>query len=319
MKALWVDLLQCPRCQADLTATAAQIVDDQILAGALDCHACGIHIPIINGGADLLLDPPAQVRNEVKGQIAQRAGDLPPDVARRRAKKYRTLNFNEFREANLEGALAQVALRPGMTTLDLGAGDGWILSAMAGYGPDYLGIDVLFPDDMDTLELGSFIKADMNKPPLKDGTCDLVITSAALHHSYDLPLAMGHIARILKPGGIFLAVSEPAKGILRNNDRFSHEAHPCLNENVYWVWEYLRLARQVGLNPRTFLPGYVSRRLDKRATRGLRFGGLGAIVAYFWQIGWIRRLLERYGYMPASLLFGMPLVMVARKGNGSVE
>ena len=320
MKALWVDLLRCPRCQGDLALTATQVADDRVRSGALDCLSCDAHLPIITGIADFLLDPPLQVRNEVKGQIAQRAGDLPPDVARRRAKKYRTLDFNEFRHANLEGALVHAPLRSGMITLDLGAGDGWVLSGLADYGLRYLGIDVLYSDGLDTLlDLGSFIKADLNDPPFKDGTCDLVISSAALHHAYDLPLAMHHIARLLKPDGVFLAISEPTKGLLKDDSRYACDAHPCLNEHVYWVWEYLRLARQVGLHPRTYLPGYVSRRLDKKTTRGLRFGRLGAIVAYFWQIGWIRRFLERYGYMPASLLFGMPMVMVARKGNGSVE
>jgi SAM-dependent methyltransferase len=268
----------------------------------------------MDGVADLLLDPPIQVRNEIQGQIAQRAGDLPPDVARRRAEKYRVLDFEEFRKANLESALAHVQLTPGMKILDLGAGDGWMLPIMAGYGLHYLGIDVLYPNDLAALfPLGSFLKSDLNNPPLKDSSFDLVIASAALHHAYDLSLSISHIARLLKPGGFFLAISEPTKGLLKDNSRYACDAHPCLNEHTYWVWEYLRLARRAGLRPRTCLPGYVSRRLDEKNTQGLRFGRFGAIVAFVWQIGWIRALLKRYGYLPASLLFGVPMVMFARK------
>jgi SAM-dependent methyltransferase/uncharacterized protein YbaR (Trm112 family) len=314
MKALWADLLRCPRCRGRLALTSADVADDKVWAGVLDCVSCDVQTPIVNGVVDLLLEPPLRVRDEIQGQIAQRAGDLPPDVARRRAEKYRALDFEEFRQANLESALAHIRLRPGMTALDLGAGDGWLLPILAGYGLHYLGIDVLYPDDLAALlPLGSFLKADLNDPPLQEDSFDLVITSAALHHAYDLPSAMRHIARLLKPGGLFLAISEPTKGLLKDNARYGCDAHPCLNEHVYWIWEYLRLARQVGLRPRTYLPGYVSRRLDAGATRGLRFGRLGAVVASFWQIRWIRKLLERYGYLPASLLFGMPMVMVAQR------
>jgi SAM-dependent methyltransferase/uncharacterized protein YbaR (Trm112 family) len=320
MNTVWVDLLRCPRCQGDLTLTAIHVCEDHVLAGGLDCFACNVHIPIIDGVADLLLDPPIQVNNEVKGQIAQRGGDLPLDVARRRAEKYRVLDFDEFRQANLDGALEHVQLRPGMKALDLGAGDGWLGSALEAFGLHYLGIDVLFPDHLDALvPPSSFIKADLNTPPLKDGSCDLVITSAALHHAYDLALAMHHIARLLKPGGVFLAMSEPTKGLLKDNSRYHCDAHPCLNEHVYWVCEYLRLARRVELRPRTYLPGYVRRRLDAKATHGLRYGRLGAGVAFFWQIGWFRRLLERHSYLPASLLLGMPLTMIAWKNNRNGE
>jgi 2-polyprenyl-3-methyl-5-hydroxy-6-metoxy-1,4-benzoquinol methylase len=270
-------------------------------------------MPIHNGAVDLLIDPPVAIQNEIRGQVAQRAGDLPPDVAQRRAEKYRALDLEEFRRANMEGALAHVHLRPGMTVLDMGAGDGWLAPVLAGRGMHYLGIDVLYPDDLVALSsAGSFLKADLNAPPLKDNSFDLIVTSAALHHAYDLRSAIVHIGRMLKPGGVFLAISEPTKGLLKNNSLYACDAHPCLNENVYWVWEYIHIARRAGLRPHTYLPGYVCRRLDARDTRGLRFGGLGAIVARLWQVDWVRALLNRHGYLPASLLFGMPMVMIAK-------
>jgi ubiquinone/menaquinone biosynthesis C-methylase UbiE len=294
--------------------TATNTDDDNVLTGTLDCTSCKAHISITNGIVDLLLDPPLEVQNEIKGQIAQRAGDLPNEVACHQAEKYRVLDFKEFRQANLESVLTHIQLRPGMTILDLGAGDGWLLPILADYGLHYLGLDVLYHDDMTAvLPLGSFLKADLNDPPLKDSSLDLVITSASLHHAYDLSSAMRHIARLLKTGGLFLAISEPTKGLLRDNSHYGCDAHPCINEHVYWVWEYLRLARQVGLYPRTYLPGYVRQWLDARTTNGLLFGRVGSIVAFFWQFGWIRTLLDRYGYLPASLLFGIPMVMVAQK------
>ncbi|HXB66132.1 MAG TPA: class I SAM-dependent methyltransferase [Solirubrobacteraceae bacterium] len=54
------------------------------------------------------------------------------------------------------------------------------------------------------------VRADAEQLPFEDGSFDLVLGHAVLHHIPDLPTAFGEMARVLAPGGTLLFAGEPS-------------------------------------------------------------------------------------------------------------
>ena len=55
------------------------------------------------------------------------------------------------------------------------------------------------------------VSADAERLPFEDGSFDLVLGHAVLHHIPDLPTAFGEFARVLAPGGTLLFAGEPSR------------------------------------------------------------------------------------------------------------
>jgi ubiquinone/menaquinone biosynthesis C-methylase UbiE len=55
------------------------------------------------------------------------------------------------------------------------------------------------------------VPADAERLPFEDGSFDLVLGHAVLHHLPDLPTAFAELARVLAPGGTLLFAGEPSR------------------------------------------------------------------------------------------------------------
>jgi ubiquinone/menaquinone biosynthesis C-methylase UbiE len=66
--------------------------------------------------------------------------------------------------------------------------------------------------------------ADAERLPYDDGTFDLVVGHAVLHHIPDVELALREVLRVLKPGGRFVFAGEPTTYGDRVARRLSHAA-----------------------------------------------------------------------------------------------
>ncbi|MGH2854997.1 MAG: class I SAM-dependent methyltransferase, partial [Solirubrobacteraceae bacterium] len=55
------------------------------------------------------------------------------------------------------------------------------------------------------------VSADAERLPFADGSFELVLGHAVLHHIPDLPTAFGELARVLAPGGTLLFAGEPSR------------------------------------------------------------------------------------------------------------
>jgi ubiquinone/menaquinone biosynthesis C-methylase UbiE len=96
----------------------------------------------------------------------------------------------------------------GRKVLDIGCGNGYVLSRYASKGADVTGIDLT----LKAIELskkrfklfklkGSFRTADAEKLPFADSTFDLVTSMGVLHHTPDTEKAINEAHRVTKPGG----------------------------------------------------------------------------------------------------------------------
>ncbi|OKH52132.1 SAM-dependent methyltransferase [Calothrix sp. HK-06] len=79
------------------------------------------------------------------------------------------------------------------------------------------------------------------KLPFADNTFDIVYGRAVLHHARDLKTLLQEVARVLKPGGVFLATREHVISKKEDLPKFL-ESHPLHflygGENAYLLQEY---------------------------------------------------------------------------------
>lgn len=144
--------------------------------------------------------------------------------------------------------------------LDLGAGRGMSSYALARDGWQ---VTALEPDPSSVVGAGAIriLAQEGNLPihvveefgetlPFPDHWFDLVYGRQVLHHAQDLPQLMREVARVLKPGGQFLATREHV--ISKKEDLpiflMNHPLHKFYGgENAYLIQEYLQAIEESGL------------------------------------------------------------------------
>lgn len=145
------------------------------------------------------------------------------------------------------------------TALDIGAGNGIASYALA---KDGWQVKALEPDSSNLVGVGAIRKlASENslpievvqefgeKLPFENQTFDLVFARQVLHHAQDLQQLCNEIYRVLKPGGIFIAVRDHVISSEKDLPKFL-SLHPLHNlyggENAYLLKQYvqsIKLAR----------------------------------------------------------------------------
>ncbi len=97
---------------------------------------------------------------------------------------------------------------PGKKVLEVGCGNGYVLSRYARQGADVVGVDItrtaveLCRQRFAHMNLaGTFQEADAERLPFADATFDCVCSMGVLHHVPDTRRAVTEIHRVLKPGG----------------------------------------------------------------------------------------------------------------------
>jgi ubiquinone/menaquinone biosynthesis C-methylase UbiE len=162
----------------------------------------------------------------------------------------------EFREA---ARLTAERLAGGLV-LDVGAGTGIAAYAFARQGARL--VQALEPDPSDLVGRGAIEKLRGGLPieivdgfaeriPLPDATADVVFARQTLHHTRDLPLALRECARVLKPGGLFLACREHVADNPRQLQIFlkRHPIHQLVGgEHAFQLPQYLEAIEQSGLH-----------------------------------------------------------------------
>ena len=150
-------------------------------------------------------------------------------------------------------------LHPG-TALDIGAGNGIASYALA---KDGWQVKALEPDSSNLVGVGAIRKLASEhslpievvqefgeKLPFENQTFDLVFARQVLHHAQDLQQLCNEIYRVLKPGGIFIAVRDHVISSERDLPKFL-SLHPLHNlyggENAYLLKQYIQSIKLAGL------------------------------------------------------------------------
>jgi ubiquinone/menaquinone biosynthesis C-methylase UbiE len=179
---------------------------------------------------------------------------LGPDTAEAAARFERSAEFEEAKR--LLGGLS------GRIVLDLGAGTGIASLALAQSGASR--VYALEPDQSEIVGQGAIRRIAGHQPieilegvaeriPLDDASVDAVYGRQVLHHTRDLDLVGREIARVLRPGGPFLACREHVVDDEEEMATF-HSEHPVHQlaggEGAYSLDQYLGSMRRGGLRVR---------------------------------------------------------------------
>jgi ubiquinone/menaquinone biosynthesis C-methylase UbiE/uncharacterized protein YbaR (Trm112 family) len=274
LKREFVPNLRCSACRGSSWNLAVEQEDErEVREGALRCGACSAEYRIVGGVLDFLDSRDEGLQREVKGwvELAGPLGEhlvptmtaLPyyphgpwPEVAPDFFQIFEHFSF------------------AGKRVVDLGAGRSWSsrhLMAM-GQAAEVVAVDVLttrflgldtadifFREDQVFFER---LRGDMHRLPLPDAWADVVFSCATLHHSSDLPLLFREVARLLKPGGHFIFLSEPSKkASIEEHQPHNAETEHGINEHIYSLAEYVKPLRQAGFRFRRLVPRSIRYRL----------------------------------------------------------
>lgn len=198
------DLLACPGCQGAL----------ELRASVIRCAACGGEYP--------------QLRDDCVSMLSREQQDgIDPDWAARQREMeawYRDMVGSDWSRACLAGdygPFAPVLARYAGTVLDLGGGAG-VTRHYLGAGPRYVVVDpsvmwlgaewAALADEFPCLaEPPAFVQGTGESLPFRRGAFDVVLAFWTLNHAADPARMLRGAARVLKPGGVFLAVLEDMK------------------------------------------------------------------------------------------------------------
>ena len=199
MRERLLEWLVCPACEGGLALRDAGGRNGDIEHGALRCQTCDARYAIVRG-------IPRMVGCEVDAAAAATAERFG----------YEWTEFSEIRPQYREQFLGWIApVGPeafaGRRVLDAGCGKGRHLRLAAEFGAqDVIGLDLgpaveAAARNTEDLRTVHVVQADLTRPPLRRKSLDLVYSIGVLHHLPEPVAGFRALARLLVPGGQFVA------------------------------------------------------------------------------------------------------------------
>jgi SAM-dependent methyltransferase len=199
MRERLLEWLVCPACESGLTLCDAVGRGGRIAEGALRCERCRALYPIVRG---------------IPRMVPDGVGTAAAATAERFG--YEWTRFAEIRPEYREQFLGWIApVKPddfaGRRVVDGGCGKGRHLRLAAEFGAkDVIGIDLgpaveAAARNTEGLEAVHVVQGDLTRPPLRRGTMDVVYSIGVLHHLPEPVEGFRALARLLTPGGRFVA------------------------------------------------------------------------------------------------------------------
>jgi SAM-dependent methyltransferase len=115
--------------------------------------------------------------------------------------------------------VGQLPLRPGLRVLDAGAGSGRFAVPLArrlGDSGRVVALDLL-PEVMAPIRRSgpaiATVVGDAARPPVRPGSVDVVLAAHMLYHLDDVVAGVRALARLLRPGGLFVATTNVGVGM----------------------------------------------------------------------------------------------------------
>lgn len=194
MKERLTQVLACPDCTGDLTLSATERNNQEIIVGSLTCRACGKTYPIVRG-IPRFVESDAYVQNFSFEWTIHRVTQLDSATGRNDS----ATTFDEkagFSQEELQGKLA----------LDVGCGTGRFMEIAASRGAEVVGIDLSFAVESAYKNLGHLsnvhiVQADIFHLPFKKPTFDIIYSIGVLHHTPNTKKAFQSLLPFLKYGG----------------------------------------------------------------------------------------------------------------------
>lgn len=340
MKKGLISIIRCPECHsAGLVLKKKTEIRDEIRTGEVICKKCSLRMQINGGILNCIHNPGKLVLDEIKENesVAEKrkgksdawiislpisdnfGNELHPEI-------------NKGYLKNVRFAIRKINLK-GKRVLDIGAGTCWTTNLLAKEGADAVAADISSEKFIGLSSADVFMKhnriyfervlCSMDDLPFQDGSFDVILSNAAMHHSPNIKKTFYEISRLLKRGGVYIQTNEPVCSVFnlsRKIDiRKAREAGMNVadgwNEKTYTYFDYKRFMKKNGLKGRFIFPPSFSHILeDKWALEGIRGYKrlIGSILSNIWGLKPFRAIL--IALFPLSLVvFGGSFVLIAKK------
>ncbi|MGF1500372.1 MAG: class I SAM-dependent methyltransferase [Paracoccaceae bacterium] len=106
-----------------------------------------------------------------------------------------------------ETVLARADASPGSAVLDLCCGQGTLTAELAATGASVTGVDfspTMLARAAEAVPSATLVEADAQSLPFEAESFDRVVCNFGLLHMPDRPAALAEVARVLRPGGLFV-------------------------------------------------------------------------------------------------------------------
>lgn len=182
------------------------------------------------------------------------------------------------------GLLDLLSPQPGERVLDLGCGTGDLAAAIAGRGATVVGLDAS-ADMLTTAQEKypdiSFVQGDAAHFTLRD-PFDAVFSNAALHWVPEADAAVRSIARVLRPGGRFVAEFGGRGNIRSIVDAVRRAAREVVGHDIRHRWYFPSVGEYAGLLERHGLEVRFAALFDRPTPLADSDRGLRTWLTMFW-------------------------------------
>ncbi|MDD5448678.1 MAG: methyltransferase domain-containing protein, partial [Actinomycetota bacterium] len=257
----------CPFCYAPLELEVSKYRDSHVYEGTFTCSACGRKYPLIEGIALLaVIDSTWScmikemlARIETKKKVASEGG-LEKD--KQKLSEQVNLENRTLADGYFDNAVERLRVGKGTRVLDVGAGLCEKTRYFADLGAEVVAQDVelyhlsyvRFWDDK-VAYTGSLptrnpevypnyfyrVLGDAHRIPFEDATFDITYCRSTLHHLHSCSQAIREMARVTKPGGTVLLISEPLRSILDPKYQYldgNVDYEAGMNEQLFTITTY---------------------------------------------------------------------------------
>lgn len=221
-------------------------------------------------------------------------------------------NYYEMIKKNFENILPFLDIKGNERVLEIGCGThSYPLRNLRQFGCEVWGVDIYLR--IKALNGFNLVLADMNRLPFAASSFDIIIVSAALHHTPIPSKTISEVSNVLRKNGVFVVMGEPVWGMFK---RFGKPTaipnrSKLICENEISILKYIYYLKKNDFCIKLYLPGYIEHKITGFSTDGFRFGSIGKIVSVFWKYKVFREVAKKFLLLPTSVIFGMPLTIIA--------
>ncbi len=210
MRRATLDILRCPRCENGQLVPEDAISSPRLIFGPVRCGTCGARFPVGEGMIDLVGD-------RVRPQGLQGALETPW-VARSYERYVRPslelfLSRGQFDRDSEYLIYRSLLGKPTGPLVDLGCGTGlFARRLMRDLEAQVVGVDVsqamleeAIAQAREAAVAIDFVRAEVPSLPFQSGSVAAILQVGSVHFIRDLRSLLSEIARVLTPGGRYVA------------------------------------------------------------------------------------------------------------------
>lgn len=211
MRRATLDILRCPRCASGGLVPEDPVAEPRLIFGPVRCVGCGARFPVGEGMIDFVGD--REVPQGLQGALET------PWVARSYERYVRPalelfLTRGQFdRDSEYLIYRSLLASRPAGPVVDLGCGTGLFARRLVrDLEAQVIGVDVSKPMIEEAIAQAreaavaiDFVRCEAPALPFQSASVAAILQAGSVHFIRDLKSLLAEIARVLKPGGRYVA------------------------------------------------------------------------------------------------------------------